>query len=522
MLDSIDLSLSIPKKAFKPIQKAMVERLFELSELVYEQKRPVIVVLEGWDAAGKGTTIRKLTEQLDARGYKVLSTQAARTHEKQKPWLWRFWMNIPRHGQIAIFDRSWYGRVLVERVEGLTPLPEWIAAYEEINQFERTLADDGTVFVKFWLHISKEEQLRRYIALSSAAETAWQVTAEDWEHHRKYDEYMAAVRDMLTSTSTAVAPWTVVPATDREYRLYVVFRTLIHQLEECLVLEPSVWPSPEELGAAVDSDRPAKKSTKRDKGDVSAAPPAAARPEKVARTAEKSAAKAAKKEAKKANKAAKRAAKAAKQAAKAARKAHAVEMVDVVNVAAQLEPDEDLTVTLDAAPVDVATTVAEVAPPPKRGRPRKPAVEVVVAAEEMVEIETAALASDTPETVKRRAGRPRKQQVIVAAAAETAPQKQKAGRPRKGAPSSGENAATAVESKPGMLPVQQISPTMADAEPPKRKPGRPPKSTVAPVVVEEPAAPEKPKRGRPRKAASNQANQVNAAQTPTPVEVENA
>ncbi len=277
MLDSIDLSLGISKKAFKPVQKAMMERLFELSELVYEQKRPVIVVLEGWDAAGKGTTIRKLTEQLDARGYKVLSTQAARTHEKQKPWLWRFWMNIPRYGQIAIFDRSWYGRVLVERVEGLTPMPEWIAAYEEINQFERTLADDGTVFVKFWLHISKEEQLRRYISLSEAPETAWQVTAEDWEHHRKYDEYSAALRDMLASTNTAVAPWTIVPSTDREYRLYVVFRTLIRQLEACLDLPLSIWPSSEELGATSDSEKPQKKRTKRLKaGNSSATTPTGA------------------------------------------------------------------------------------------------------------------------------------------------------------------------------------------------------------------------------------------------------
>jgi polyphosphate kinase 2 (PPK2 family) len=184
MLDKLDMELALTRKAFKPVQRAMLERIFELSEMVYEQKRPVIVVFEGWDAAGKGTTIRALTGRLDARGYKVLPTQAARTHEKQKPWLWRFWMNIPRYGQIAIFDRCWYGRVLVERVEGLTPVPEWIAAYEEINQFERTLADDGTIFLKFWLHITKQEQLRRFVELAQAPDTAWQVAAEDWEHHR--------------------------------------------------------------------------------------------------------------------------------------------------------------------------------------------------------------------------------------------------------------------------------------------------------------------------------------------------
>jgi len=265
MLDKIDLSLAISKKAFKSVQRDMLERIFELSEIIYEQKRPVVIVFEGWDAAGKGTTIRSITERLDARGYKVLPTQAARTHEKQKPWLWRFWMNIPRYGQIAILDRSWYGRVLIERVEGITPVPEWIAAYEEINQFERTLADDGTIFLKFWLHISKPEQLRRFIDLTQQPETAWQVSAEDWEHHRKYDEYVAAVRDMLTNTHTPYAPWTVVPATDRDYRLYTVCRTIIAHLEDALKLDATRWPAVEDLdaySATADAEKQAKKLAK--------------------------------------------------------------------------------------------------------------------------------------------------------------------------------------------------------------------------------------------------------------------
>ena len=237
----------LPKKAFKKVQREMLDRFAELAESIYEQKRSAVLVFEGWDAAGKGTTIRALTERLDARGYKVLATQAPRTHEKQKPWLWRFWMNIPRYGQIAIFDRSWYGRVLVERVRGLTPAPEWIAAYEEINQFEHTLADDGAIFVKFWLHISRHEQLRRFIELAQEPATAWQVTAEDWENHRRYDEYVAAVRDMLANTSTPYAPWAAIDATNREHRLYSVCRTLIGRLEESLGAERSQWPEPEEL-----------------------------------------------------------------------------------------------------------------------------------------------------------------------------------------------------------------------------------------------------------------------------------
>ena len=179
MLEETDLSLSLSKRAFKLAMHYQVQRMYELEHLAYTTQVPVIILFEGWDAAGKGTVISRLTERLDPRGFKVLPTQAPRTHEKQKPWLWRFWMQLPRRGQMAIFDRSWYGRVLVERVKGLTPIPDWIRAYEEINGFERTLADDDIVMVKFWLHISREEQLRRFIALTQDPDTAWQVTAED-------------------------------------------------------------------------------------------------------------------------------------------------------------------------------------------------------------------------------------------------------------------------------------------------------------------------------------------------------
>ena len=261
-LGVLDETRNISKQAFKSVQRDMLERIGGLAELIYEQKRAAIVVFEGWDAAGKGTTIRALTDHLDARGYKVLATQAPRTHEMQKPWLWRFWMNLPRYGQIAIFDRSWYGRVLVERVRGLTPMPEWIAAYEEINQFERTLADDGTIFLKFWLHISRREQLRRFMLLTQDPSTAWQVTAEDWENHRLYDEYTAAVRDMLASTNKPCAPWAVVDATDREVRMYSVCRAMIDRLEQTLDVGASTWPSLEELAAAGAETVKASKHTK--------------------------------------------------------------------------------------------------------------------------------------------------------------------------------------------------------------------------------------------------------------------
>jgi AMP-polyphosphate phosphotransferase len=257
-LGVLDETRNISKQAFKSVQRDMLERIGGLAELIYEQKRAAIVVFEGWDAAGKGTTIRALTDHLDARGYKVLATQAPRTHEMQKPWLWRFWMNLPRYGQIAIFDRSWYGRVLVERVRGLTPMPEWIAAYEEINQFERTLADDGTIFLKFWLHISRREQLRRFMLLTHDPSTAWQVTAEDWENHRLYDEYTAAVRDMLASTNKPCSPWAVVDATDREVRMYSVCRAMIDRLEQTLDVGASTWPSLEVLAAAAETVKASK------------------------------------------------------------------------------------------------------------------------------------------------------------------------------------------------------------------------------------------------------------------------
>jgi AMP-polyphosphate phosphotransferase len=242
MLESVDLTRALSKSAARSVLRTRQDRLFDLAELSFERKFPVIIVFEGWDASGKGTTIRKLTQKLDPRGFKVLPTRAPMPHERNKPWLWRFWMNIPRHGQMAIFDRSWYGRVMVERVEGLTAIPDWIRAYEEINAFERTLAADGTVFVKFFLHISKAEQLRRFVKLTQQPETAWQVTADDWEQHRRYDDYVRAVADMLANTSTPLAPWEVVPATNKEYCQYVVFQTVIRRLEAALGLEPSPEP----------------------------------------------------------------------------------------------------------------------------------------------------------------------------------------------------------------------------------------------------------------------------------------
>lgn len=246
-LDDLNLSVTLSDPAFKYIYKRQLERLYDLGTMAFEKGLPVVILFEGWDAAGKGTSIRYLTRRLDPRGFKVYDIQAPRTHEKRMPWLWRFWMQIPRRGQIAIFDRSWYGRVLIERVEGFTPIPDWIRAYEEINEFERTLAADGMLFIKFWLHITRPEQLRRFILLAQDPDRAWQVTQEDWQRHQKYDQYLAAVRDMVNNTDTNEAPWTLIPATDANYRTYAIFSTVINRMEQALQQPPTPWPTPEQL-----------------------------------------------------------------------------------------------------------------------------------------------------------------------------------------------------------------------------------------------------------------------------------
>lgn len=247
MIEEVDLTLSISKDASKLARRFQQRRLYDLERMAFDAKLPSIIVFEGWDAAGKGTAIRELTQRLDPRGFKTYAIQAPRTDELRMPWLWRFWMKIPRQGQMAIFDRSWYGRVTIERVEQLTPIPDWIRAYEEINEFERTLANDGCVFMKFWLHISRKEQLRRFMLLSRNRSTAWQVSSEDWERHQEYDEYRAAVVDMLENTNTSYAPWTVVPATDKRYRIYYLFKAIINILERALGAEETIWPTIEEL-----------------------------------------------------------------------------------------------------------------------------------------------------------------------------------------------------------------------------------------------------------------------------------
>lgn len=230
MLENIDLSKKLSKKEYKKQLPRLQRKLYDLETAAWKAGVPSIILFEGWDAAGKGTAIRTLTQRLDPRGFKLYPIRAARTFEKMHPWLWRFWLKLPNYGEMAIFDRSWYGRVLVERVEGLTPERDWRKGYRDIVDFEQTLSADGYVLVKFWLHIDKKEQRRRFKLLEKDLLKSWQVTEEDWEHHRKYDEYLLAVEEMLERTETEWGPWTIVEATNRWWARVKIFNTIIDAL----------------------------------------------------------------------------------------------------------------------------------------------------------------------------------------------------------------------------------------------------------------------------------------------------
>lgn len=251
MLEKIDLNKKISKKEYKEKFPKTRSKLYALQKASWDAKIPVIILFEGWDAAGKGTSIQTLTSRLDPRGFKLYPIRAARTYESKRPWLWRFWLKIPGQGEWAIFDRSWYGRTLVERVEGLIPEQSWRRAYRDIVNFERTLADEGYLIIKFFLHISREEQKKRFDKLIKDHLTAWQVLPEDWEHHKNYDEWLLAYEETFERTETESGPWTIVEATNRRFTSLKIFNTIIAALERQLAMmdalpDPAYWEEPEE------------------------------------------------------------------------------------------------------------------------------------------------------------------------------------------------------------------------------------------------------------------------------------
>jgi polyphosphate kinase 2 (PPK2 family) len=192
------------------------------------------MVFEGMDAAGKGSTIRRMTRAMDARFYRIIPIAAPTDEERAQPYLWRFWRHIPGHGHAVIFDRSWYGRVLVERVEGYCTAEAWARAYPEINQFERQLVDHGTTVVKFWIHISKEEQLKRFRERERIHYKSWKLTQEDWRNRGKWEDHLQAADEMILKTSTHHAPWVIVEANDKLHARVKVLRTVERALREGL------------------------------------------------------------------------------------------------------------------------------------------------------------------------------------------------------------------------------------------------------------------------------------------------
>jgi polyphosphate kinase 2 (PPK2 family) len=239
ILKSLDLTKSIKKKKFKLELEKYQEKLNLLSRDSRFKEMSVIIVFEGNDAAGKGGSIRRITAALDARNYQVEPIAAPTEEERAQPYLWRFWRHIPRKRRVTIFDRSWYGRVLVERVEGYCSENDWLRAYNEINEFEAELVRHNILVVKFWLAISKEEQLHRFEDRQKTAYKSFKITEEDWRNREKWDEYEQAVCDMIDHTSTEAAPWTLVEANDKNYARIKILKTLCSQIEDMLDSLPS-------------------------------------------------------------------------------------------------------------------------------------------------------------------------------------------------------------------------------------------------------------------------------------------
>jgi AMP-polyphosphate phosphotransferase len=231
ILAGVDLSLRLDEKSYSASMKQLQARLHLLGLALYRQQRPAVLVFEGWDAAGKGGAIQRLTAELDPRAYIVHAIAAPSGDDKIRHYLYRFWRRLPPRGQIAIFDRSWYGRVLVERVEGFARPDEWRRAYAEINEFEHQLIRYGTIICKFWLHISPDEQLRRFEERQTVPYKAWKLTDEDWRNREKWPQYEEAADEMLLRTSTPAAPWTVVEAEDKRYGRVKVLHTVAQRLE---------------------------------------------------------------------------------------------------------------------------------------------------------------------------------------------------------------------------------------------------------------------------------------------------
>jgi polyphosphate:AMP phosphotransferase len=234
ILDHVDLTLKLSEQQYTEQLAKYQGKLSRLVWTAWKKKVSTVMLFEGWDAAGKGSAIRRVTQAIDPRLYHIVPVAAPTDEEKAHHYLWRFWRHLPRAGVTTIFDRTWYGRVLVERVEGFAREEEWKRSYLEINDFEEQLSDHGIALCKFWVHISKDEQLRRFKEREKIQFKRYKITEEDWRNRAKWDAYKAAINDMVAHTSSEFAPWTIVSGNDKKYARVQILRTLCQTLEKRL------------------------------------------------------------------------------------------------------------------------------------------------------------------------------------------------------------------------------------------------------------------------------------------------
>ncbi len=231
-LDRVDLSSKLVPDIDYDRELASLQRhLLKLQIKTFQKNRRAIIAFEGWDAAGKGGAIKRLTQDMDPRGYKVWPIAAPRDEEVRQHYLWRFWHRVPEKGEIAIFDRTWYGRVLVERIEKFATKKEWRQAYDEINAFEKTLTDDGIPIAKFFLHIDRKTQLERFLDREHDPMKRYKITKDDWRNRKKWKDYEDAIQDMFDRTHRPDAPWHAIPATDKKFARLEVLRACAKLLE---------------------------------------------------------------------------------------------------------------------------------------------------------------------------------------------------------------------------------------------------------------------------------------------------
>lgn len=234
ILRSIDLSKKIENKDYKEKLAYYQNKISDLGYKMYAKRKSVVIVYEGWDAGGKGGNIKRLTEQIDPRGYEVIPIQAPTKEELAHHYLWRFWKFMPKDGHMAIFDRSWYGRVMVERIEGFCTEEDWMRSYKEINDMELHMANHGTIIFKFWMHINKDEQLLRFRQRQDDPLKQYKITDEDWRNREKWDAYEEAVDEMLFRTNTSSAPWTIIESVDKKYARIRTLAIVVKELEKRL------------------------------------------------------------------------------------------------------------------------------------------------------------------------------------------------------------------------------------------------------------------------------------------------